>query len=347
MTIFTGPVKPRQQFIKSPVIPLPDSNPDTIMDTIHDWLNDAASVYVNGAARTPDAGSAWTSIRQQITGTTVALRLQPPDTSTRKHQRVLVYGMADMSAHDPLHASSDVKANNRMFAAHVKDVPHGDESDWQGFDDPEPYDGRFWTRFCGFRPEAQTFIGLEIYEGVEAILISMHTATVNHPCVAFIGGDLWDGYGAAGIEEADGGRYGIATTGYADMMNVNQVTGAGTGHLLFQHAATAGRNKCHTYTPGGDFVAIQGKMSTGVSSGLLGPGQNFPRAGDTFITRPIPCLVSNALIGVLRDIYDMSSGPGGEVITSDGSATGDYYFATLSHLRVGSNERLMIFGGNP
>jgi len=347
MTIFTAPVKPRQQFIKSPVIPLPDSDPDTIMDTIHDWLNDTNSVYVTGAARTPDASRGWTSIRQQITGTTVALRLQPPDTSTRKHQRVLIYGMADMSAHDPLHASNDVKANNRMFAAHVKDVPHGDESDWQGFDDAQPYDGKFWTRFCGFRPEAQTFIGLEIYEGIEAILISMHTADANNPCVAFIGGDLWDSYGVASISEADGGRYGISTSGHAGTMNANQLSAAGTGRVLFHHSATVGFNKCITYTPGGDFIALQGKMATGPSSGLLGPTQNFPRAGDTFVTRPIPCLIGNALIGVLRDIYDMSNGPGGEVITSDGSAGGDYYFATLAHQRVGDNERFMIFGGNP
>ena len=292
----------------SPIAVISDARAD-ILDTIYNWLNNVGGVgdeYHNGATRVPDAGSAWTALREQDTGTTVALRLQPPTTSLRKHQRVLIYGRDDISVETPTHTGSDVKLDGRIFAAHVKFVTHGNEADYTTFDAATPYTGADWTAFCGVVLATSILTHIEILEGEEAISIWFRTNT--NTMHMMLGGDIWDGYGEAPAE-SDGGIYGIATSGYTTVISTTfNAISPQNGTVLAGNNTGAGASKTLTYTPGGAVLALSAREP------LFNMGTAPNISGNLRMRFPMSNQVANVLLGQVRGIYIVADTLSGTVL---------------------------------
>lgn len=298
--------KPNMNWRYSGLIAVASNNREDVLDAIADWLNNSGSTYYNGGARTPDAGSAWTAIKE-VNGITEAIRLQPPATSTRKNQRIIIYGKDDISAENPTHSGSDVKTNSRMFAAHVRDVTHGSEATYQGFDNASPYSGSQWTAFAGVVVSTSVITHVEIVEGIEGISVWFRTSAANTPISAFIGGDIWDGFGGAPAE-TDGGRYGIITSGYSSIIYT-------AFHSTFTafcgaNSATAGSPKSLTYTPGGAVLVTNDLPGYP----LAGWTASNSFSGGVYARLPILHGALSLWIGNLRNMYRIGSAQHGTVI---------------------------------
>ena len=94
-----------------------NDDPENLLDDIADWLNNATQYY-DAASRTAGAGSAWTATKE-VSGVTVAARLQPPTTSGAPDQRVMLAAVGSGSPTPPMFAS-DTFGVDRLLMGHVR-----------------------------------------------------------------------------------------------------------------------------------------------------------------------------------------------------------------------------------
>ncbi len=317
-------VKPPVEFKKSALISLSSSDPAVIMDAIDNWFN-TATAYGDGTSRS----AGWASVKEQITSVTVCIRLDPPSTSTRKNQRCMMMGRATISSETPTMFGSDAYANGRMFAAQVYGPTNGSEADYVSFDNANPYgSGHKWTAWCGVMPASTTITGIEIYEGTEACIIWLRRGASNNPaCVAHFG-DMAENFGVAGNAEADGGRYGVAASGYnATLLTTFVDATTGSNGVLYSHSTTAGRAKFVTYTPGGARVGVDATPSGQPGSaggGYIPPTTINLQNSNVYGRIPIHMAVGNNWIGIVRGVQYAGDSINA-TITSGGIVQG--YFA--------------------
>ena len=167
---------PDQQFRFSGVQALSiNDDPENVLDDIADWLN-SATVYYDAASRTAGAGSAWTATKE-VSGVTVAARLQPPSTGGAPNQRVVIAAVG-AGAPTPAMLASDTFAVDRFLIGHVKEVDTGDEGDYVSWDNAStPYTGSNFTGYarCGQDLGAGTFAAFAIF----AALVSLVSTCTN------------------------------------------------------------------------------------------------------------------------------------------------------------------------
>jgi len=319
-------------------IPVISNARKDILDTIADWLNNATSypnLYNGSSVRAPGTFSAWEAIEEVDTGDTVALRLVPPDSGARPHQRVLIAAHASTTPATFTAIPSDIYTNNHFYAGIVRDMSGIDEGDYTQWDSATPYTGADfsgWGRFAA----TQVITHVEIVESMRAISIWLRVDALNTPMSAMMGGAMRVG----GLVETDGMIYGLWTGGGANVTTNFLISIAAS---QFGYNATNNNPKMMTFAPAGGIELLSGNVLVPGSSGITNLSG---RIGNNFMRYPLGhCVTMNStpLRGVIDGVQGlMVNMQSGTVLTADGTPTGDVV-GILMGATVGTVNNVMVF----
>jgi hypothetical protein len=302
------PVKPPQKWKSSPLLTVGSSDPHIIMDVIHDWMNDDNSTYdptVNFPTRN-NSDTRWTSVKESDSDTeetTLAIRMQPPESSTRRDFRVMIMGGGSGT---PSMAGSDAYSDGgRMFTTFAHDIPWGDEADWLGWEDQ--YSSGINPPWKGLKDDAHVISQLRIIEGIEGLAIVLRRDDANGSHHMLIGGDL-----------ADDGTGGYSTTLTASSY-LAPLSGSmwgsiltGTASIMFGYSATAGRSKTHSLHGSSFTLAHRAPLTGSIANEL--------RQGNAWTPINISLRTSTGIgLGMLRGIYIMSESTDGYLVDDQGA----------------------------
>lgn len=221
----------------------------SLLDAIYTALG--SSTYVNGAARTPGSGVAWTVSRYQAVGVTQAVYCYPPTNTL--NQQVILAGATTLKT-PVMAASAAAFATNTLYGALAKNA--GAFSSWDG---AAPFtSGQFSGYVATHTVQATYGLAVRVYESQDGIFVLINAATAAQSNYFFAGGLIDPETGDTTSDaESDGKLYSLGC-GNVTLGTVQFEGGLGSTSAAskmfahqYQSTPTTAFNKHLAFTPGG------------------------------------------------------------------------------------------------
>ena len=231
-----------------------------LLDAVYTALG--SSTYVNGAARTPGSGVAWTVARYQAAGPVTQAVYAYPPTNTLTQQVILA---GATTAKTPVLAASQAAfATNTMYGGLAKNA--GAFATWDG---AAPFtSGQFSGYVAAHTVQATYALQVRVYESQDGILVIMNASTVAQSTYFFAGGLVDPETGDTTSDSESDGKLYVLGCGNSTLTAATIDGGVGSAsgnYLMFAHqyksSLTHSNNKCLAFTPGGS--ALLGLSRTG------------------------------------------------------------------------------------
>jgi len=300
----------------------------TLLDAIYTALG--STTYVNGAARTPGSGVAWTVSRYQAASVTQAVYAYPPTNTLT--QQVILAG-ATTAKTPTMAASASAYAANTLYGALSKNA-----GAFNAWDAAAPFTSGQFSGYVGVHTVQATYgIQVRVYESQDGIFVLINAATAAQSNYFFAGGLVDPETGDTTSDaESDGKLYAIGSSNLTfSGTNFDGGLPASTASngLMFAHqGASAGVStgcKCLAFTPGGS--TLLGLARTGR---YVAMGTAFGSRAGKYARLPIILSVTDTALnytdppityaGRLREICLTRKAVSGSTLRSSGTDVGYY-----------------------
>jgi hypothetical protein len=299
----------------------------TLLDAIYTALG--STTYVNGAARTPGSGVAWTVSRFQSASVTQAVYAYPPTNTLT--QQVILAGATSLKT-PTMAASASGFAVNTLYGALAKNA--GAFSSW---DAAAPFTSGQFSGYVGVHTVQATYgLAVRVYESQDGIFVLINAATTASSNYFFAGGLVDPETGDTTSDaESDGKLYtlGCGNVTLGTVQFEGGLGGAAAASKMFAHqyasAATSANNKCLAFTPGGSTLLGLSRTARYTMMGTA-----FSSRAGKYARLPIILSVTDTALnytdppityaGRLREICLTRKAVSGSTLRSSGTDVGYY-----------------------
>lgn len=248
-----------------------------------------ATVYADGAARTPGSGSAWTWLRQQITGTTVAAYGVPPTNALA--MSYIIGGDAATTSY-PLAAPDAAGQANTVVCGMNR--ASGAFTTWAG---AQPFTSGFSGYWRGTRSFGTiAYDNVAMWESQEACILQYGLSSSGVTSVVAFGALLDPLSTDSGTCESDGRLYVLSGSGSA--VTISNTFLATTTEPPMSYVGTSGNTHTGVFTPGTTtLIATSRLQALTVTSAFLSLSGNIVRVPLVYTN------TSGAFVGESRGFY--------------------------------------------
>jgi hypothetical protein len=268
-----------------------------VLDAI--YTMGTATVYADGTARTPGAGSAWTWFKDNTTfatGATTACYATPP-TTTAINQQILFAGTTSVAG-AVWKQLNDARAVNFLYAGIGKNT--GVYNTWNNATTPftsGDFTGCVQSMGAALA-NTQSYV-VYMIECQESVVVWATSPTVSTTGGAVVVGAAIDPLSTAALNaETDGRLYGVTTSGGGTRLPVGWLSvSTGTNATLFFNDATAGNFHSVVFTPGAGTVLAASRLYNAA------PTSDFTSRNGELPQIPMQIVTGSQYLGQLRQMF--------------------------------------------
>lgn len=299
----------------------------SLLDAIYTALG--SSTYVNGAARTPGSGVAWTVSRYQAVGVTQAVYAYPPTNTLT--QQVILAGATTLKT-PTMAASAAAFATNTLYGGLAKNA-----GAFNAWDAAAPFTSGQFSGYIGVHTVQATYgLQVRVYESQDGLFVLINAGTAAQSNYFFAGGLIDPETGDTTSDaESDGKLYSLGCGNVT--LGVNQFDGGlgstSAASKMFAHqyqsTPTTAFNKHMAFTPGGSTLLGLSRTSRYTTMGTA-----FSARSGKYARLPIIVSVTDSTLlytdppvtygGRLREVCFTRKAVSGTTLRSSGTDVGYY-----------------------
>jgi hypothetical protein len=271
--------------------------------------------YLNGSARTPGSGVAWT-FTEQLDGGSVTAIAGTPVASTLGHKAIFAGGAAVGSA---------VMGVNQSFSSStIMSSLSKNAGAFTSWSNANPFTSGNFYGYVAFAEAGGSVdrgpVSVRCYESQDSLAVFMHYQGTNVVVCTILGGIIDPESASAADAEIDGKLYGVMSSGAGVSSGNRYVTTTmhTTVASIFYHNATAFRVHFGVFSPGSGTVKTLGRMASSFAyNGLVSRSGKVAKI-------PIHIMDSARFVGRMREIWLVRDAVNGNTLRDGATEIGHF-----------------------